>query len=86
MKNDKKLSPIEIEEITNRTRAMSEEETRVVLANLRTTELYQELDRRVLAASRKVEMINAVVEEASTKEPTLINMQLYIKELKEILK
>lgn len=81
-----RLSPMEIEEITNRTRAMSEEEIRVTLANIRTTDLYQELDRRLLAANRQIEMINEVVNRASEQEPTLLNMQMYIRDLKEVLK
>ena len=80
-----KLSPIEIEEIKNKTRGLREDEKRVVLANLRTTDLYQELDRRMAAAQRKLEQINFVIDDASQKEPTLINMQTYFKELKEVL-
>ena len=85
MKNVR-LSPMEIEEIQNRTRALTEEQLRVVLANIRTTELYQELDRRLLAANRQIEMINEVVNRASEQEPTLLNMQMYIRDLKEVLK
>lgn len=81
-----RLSPMEIEEIQNRTRALSEEEKRVVLANLRTTDLYQELDRRLLAANRQIEMLNEVINRASEQEPTLLNMQMYIRDLKEVLK
>lgn len=81
-----RLSPMEIEEIQNRTRGLSEEEMRVVLANIRTTDLYQELDRRLLAVNRQIEMINEVVNRASEQEPTLLNMQMYIRDLKEVLK
>ena len=81
-----RLSPMEIEEIQNRTRALSEEELRVVIANIRTTDLYQELDRRLLAANRQIEMINEVVNRASEQEPTLLNMQMYIRDLKEVLR
>lgn len=81
-----RLSPMEIEEIATRTRALSEEEKRVVIANLRTTDLYQELDRRLLAVNRQIEMINEVVNRASEQEPTLLNMQMYIRDLKEVLK
>lgn len=81
-----RLSPMEIEEIQNRTRALSEEELRVVIANIRTTDLYQELDRRLLAANRQIEMINEVINRASEQEPTLLNMQMYIRDLKEVLR
>lgn len=81
-----RLSPMEIEEIQNRTRGLNEEEMRVVLANIRTTDLYQELDRRLLAANRQIEMINEVINRASEQEPTLLNMQMYIRDLKEVLR
>lgn len=79
------LSPMEIEEIKNRTRALSDDEKLVVLANLRTTDLYNELDRRMSAAQRKLEQINFVIDNATQQEPTLINMQTYFKELKDVL-
>ncbi len=82
---DKKLSPMEIEEIQNRTLGLSEDEKLIVLANLRTTDLYKELDRRTLAAERKLEQVNYVIDLASQQEPTLINIQTYLKELKQVL-
>lgn len=82
MKN--RLSLMEIEEIQNRTRAMGEAERSVVLANLSTTELQGELDRRLIAANKKVDMIYNVIQN-NQELNTLIELQTFIKELKDCL-
>ena len=81
----KPLSLMEKEEIQNHTLGLSDDERQVVLANMRTTVLENELDRRYQVALKKLEMINTVVNNASTMELTLVNMQKYFKELKSVL-
>ena len=79
------LSQWEIEKYSDITRALSDEQRKIVLANLRTTELYEELDRRTKVASEKLAELDRVVSDNAQSEMTLLDMQRYFKELKEVL-
>lgn len=79
------LSPWEIEKYSDITRALSDDQRKIVLANLRTTELYEELDRRTKVASEKLAELDRVVSNNAQSEMTLLDMQNYFKELKEVL-
>ena len=80
-----KLSPWEVEKYSEITRALSDDQRKIVLANLRTTELYEELDRRTKVASEKLAELDRVVSNNAQSEMTLLDMQNYFKELKEVL-
>ena len=79
------LSQWEIEKYSDITRALSDDQRKIVLANLRTTELYEELDRRTKVASEKLVELDRVVSDNAQSEMTLLDMQRYFKELKEVL-
>lgn len=79
------LSLWEIEKYSDITRALSDDQRKIVLANLRTTELYEELDRRTKVASEKLAELDRVVSDNAQSEMTLLDMQNYFKELKEVL-
>lgn len=79
------LSQWEIEKYSDITRALSDDQRKIVLANLRTTELYEELDRRTKVASEKLAELDRVVSDNAQSEMTLLDMQRYFKELKEVL-
>lgn len=86
----RKLSPIEIDEITNRTRGLSEEEREVVLHNLPTTCLQSELERRTIYVNKKIDnlynVITAWTEDiADPSVNNLVNLQNFIKDIKEVL-
>lgn len=79
------LSQWEIEKYSDITRALSDDQRKIVLANLRTTELYEELYRRTKVASEKLAELDRVVSDNAQSEMTLLDMQRYFKELKEVL-
>ena len=79
------LSPWEVEKYTNITRALSDDQRKVVLANIRTSELYDELERRTKVASNKLAELDRVVSDNAQSEMTLLDMQRYFNELKEVL-
>ena len=82
----RKLSPIEREKYKNMTIGLCDEEERIVLGNIRTTRLEQELDRRYQYALRKLEMVNMTINNfAEIQEPTLVDIQQYFKDLKAVL-
>lgn len=90
IKDVRELSPIEEDEIATRTRALTENQIRVVLANLRTTDMQAELSRRTMYANRKIDMICSVMNEWSESiqdqsENNLVTLQKFIKELKDVL-
>lgn len=81
-----KLSQIERDEIKNRTLALREEDKTVVVHNLNTTVLMKELDRRYALALKKLDMVNQTINNfANIEEPTLVDIQQYLKNLKEVL-
>jgi hypothetical protein len=84
------LSPMEIEEISNRTRGLSEEEREVVLHNLPTSSLQNELNRRVEYVNEKIDNLYNIItswenEIADPSVGNLINLQNFIKVVKESL-
>ena len=79
------LSQWEIEKYTDITRALSDDQRKIVLANIRTSELYDELERRTRVASNKLAELDRVVSNNAQSEMTLLDMQRYFMELKEVL-
>lgn len=80
-----KLSPIEVNELSIRTRAMSEDEKRVVLKNLPTCFLLDEIRRRTdtvnMQYQQLFEILSAVSEDISLPE-----MQEILKNCRQTLK
>ena len=78
------LSPMEKEEIKTRTLALTDNQKAIVLAYLPTTDMQAELERRLVQANKKVDMIYNVI--ANNQElDTLNDLQKFIKELKDCL-
>ena len=85
-----KLSPMEIEEISNRTKGLSDDEREIVLHNLPTLSLQKELERRTVFVNEKIDnlynIINSWTEDiADPSVNNLLNLQKFIKDVKEAL-
>lgn len=80
----KPLSDIEIKEISNRTKAMREDEKRLVLMNLPTRMLNEEIVRRTDVAMKKLNGLFEILGTVNT-ELTLEEMQEVLADCKEVL-
>lgn len=81
----KALSIIEIQELSNRTKAMREDEKRIVLMNLPTKMLNEEIVRRTDVAMSELKGLFNILETVNT-EISLEEMQEVLKSCKEVLK
>ena len=79
------LSMMEKEKWSDFARAMTDEQRRVILQNTKTTELQQELDRRTVFTTAKINQIFDVIDNNPVDEIDLVGMQKLLKELKGIL-
>jgi len=79
------MSPMKIETLKNIAKAMSEEEKELVLAYFPTKMIKNEIARREVSITRKVDEVSMIVRESLNKDSTLENKEKCIKVLKNVL-